>query len=172
MYSTSRRISLTTRTALFEAWERWCNAEGETAGVQKDFTRIMKERSGVKGFSEGRVGNDRGWHGIGLPGGPEDRGVVTFDSDFKVTTPPSEFVENGSKSQSVRSQNTCKNGGVVDSSVHFDVQNENFLSEPPTQEKFSENGSEVYAVYGSVRSGLNFEIDGVEWEYLPDEESE
>jgi hypothetical protein len=30
----------------------------------------------------------------------------------------------------------------------------------------------VYAVYANENKALKWEIDGVEWEYLPDEESE
>jgi putative DNA primase/helicase len=61
-----------TRSALFEAWERWCDAEGEDAGKQTGFTRTMKERGVVKGFREGKVEKVRGWHGVGLTTPPSD----------------------------------------------------------------------------------------------------
>jgi putative DNA primase/helicase len=64
-----------TRSALFEAWERWCDAEGEDAGKQTGFTRTMKERGVVKGFREGKVEKVRGWHGVGLTTPPLIRKV-------------------------------------------------------------------------------------------------
>jgi hypothetical protein len=63
-------------------------------------------------------------------------------------------------------------GGVVNGSVHFSEIGPNLLSEPPTQGEFSKNGSKVYEVYKSVRGGRKWEIDGVEWEYVTEEESE
>jgi phage/plasmid-associated DNA primase len=140
-----------TRKALFEAWERWCDAEGEDAGKQNAFTRTMKDRGVVKDSSEKRVGNERGWEGISL------------------TTPPSE-------TESVRTPESAylreKDGGVVNGSVHFSEFGPNLLSEPPTQGDFSKNGSKVYEAYKSVRTPRKWEIDGVEWEYIPAEESE
>jgi putative DNA primase/helicase len=33
-----------TKKGLFEAWEEWCDAEGEDPGKQNSFTRVMRER--------------------------------------------------------------------------------------------------------------------------------
>jgi hypothetical protein len=55
---------------------------------------------------------------------------------------------------------------------YFEEIGQNFLSEPPTQEKFSKNGLKVYPSAQSVPQALKWEIDGVEWEYIPVEESE
>jgi phage/plasmid-associated DNA primase len=37
-----------TKKALFEAWTRWCDAEGEDAGTQHVFTKEVAKRGVVK----------------------------------------------------------------------------------------------------------------------------
>jgi putative DNA primase/helicase len=89
---------------LFEAWERWCGAEGADPGTQTTFTRTVKERGVVKGFSERKVMGTRFWVGI------------------RLTTPPSE-------SPSAPIQKSCKQGGVVEEQGHFNSNFENFSPE-------------------------------------------
>ena len=138
-----------TRTALFEAWERWCDSEGESAGSKKSFTSTMIEKGVVKGFGEKRIGNDRGWEGIGL------------------TTPPSD-------PQSVRNSDSAylreKERGVVNGTVHFSENRSEVLGKSSRVETYDDFAENCTQVYGSVRSGLKWEIDGVEWTYLPSEE--
>jgi putative DNA primase/helicase len=135
-----------TRTALFEAWESWCDAEGENPGVRKDFVGVLRERGVVKGFGEKRVGNERGWGGIGLTTHPSD--------------PPS-----------VRNQDSAylsqKEDPVVNGSVHLERFSPEVLGNSSRENNYVENPSQVYA---SVRYGLQWEVEGVEWEYLPSEE--
>ena len=138
-----------TRTALFEAWERWCDAEGEDAGKQTGFTRTMRERGVVKGFREGKVEKVRGWHGIGLTTPPSDPQSV----------PPSESAYIKEKER-----------GVVNERVQFDENRSEVLGKSSRVETYENLASKVYPSAQSVPQGLKWEIDGVEWTYLPSEE--
>jgi phage/plasmid-associated DNA primase len=138
-----------TRTALFQAWERWCDSEGEDAGKQTGFTQTMRERGVVKGFREGKVEKVRGWHGIGLTTGPSETESV----------PPSE-------SAYLKEKETP----VVNERVHFDENRSEVLGNSPRVETYENLASKVYPSAQSVPQGLKWEIDGVEWTYLPSEE--
>jgi putative DNA primase/helicase len=53
----------TVRSAeLFEAWSRWCAAEGEQAGTQTAFSTAMLNR----GFDSKHTNRGTVWHGVGL----------------------------------------------------------------------------------------------------------
>src|SRR5215217_1945385 len=140
-----------TRTALFEAWERWCDAEGEDAGKQTGFTQTMRERGVVKGFREGKVEKVRGWHSVGLTTGPSETESVPHEESAYLKE---------------------KETPVVNRRVHFSENRQNLSAIPPTQGKFGKNTEKVSPSAKSVPQGLKWEIDGVEWEYITEEESE
>jgi putative DNA primase/helicase len=93
------------KKALFEAWERWCDAEGADPGTQVWFTRTVGERGITRGFSEKKVRGTRLWVGIRLvlppsadepaPGQkPWKQGGISasggqLSSDFKEISPES-----------------------------------------------------------------------------------
>jgi putative DNA primase/helicase len=60
------------KKALFEAWERWCDAEGADPGTQVGFTRTVGERGITRGFGEKKVMGTRMWVGIRLATPPSD----------------------------------------------------------------------------------------------------
>jgi putative DNA primase/helicase len=88
------------KKVLFDAWERWCDAEGVDAGTQTTFTRTVKERGITRGFSEKKVKGTRVWEGI------------------RLVIPPSD-------SPSAPSQKSCKHIGITDSRGHFPPDLEN-----------------------------------------------
>lgn len=49
---------------LFEAWEAWALDEGEDVGKPNGFSRVMKERGVVRGFSRERAKKSTYWQGI------------------------------------------------------------------------------------------------------------
>jgi putative DNA primase/helicase len=63
------------KTALFEAWQAWCDQEGEDPGKQVGgFTRELGERGVVKNFWAGKLDkNTRVWFGIGLQNAPQTK---------------------------------------------------------------------------------------------------
>jgi putative DNA primase/helicase len=139
---------------LFEAYEAWCMENGEGTLSQNMFTRVMGERGVVKGFEEGKSNGIRDWKGIKLQ-----------KSD---PTPPSP--------EKVSLDKSPANKGVVKDSGTLSEDFENFSSEPPTQEGFWENGKKVSldekSVPDAFTTPLRWTEDGVEWEYVPYEESE
>jgi phage/plasmid-associated DNA primase len=132
------------KKTLFEAWERWCDAEGADEGTQTSFTRTLKERGVVKGFSEKKVRGTRVWVGI------------------RLATPPSE-------EESAPSQNPCKHEGVVEDRGHFGQDLENLSTERPRVGGFGKTAEKCPQV---PPGGLKWVEDEVEWEYLPLKESE
>jgi hypothetical protein len=68
------------------------------------------------------------------------------------------------------------NTGVVKDSGTLSENFENLSGNPPTQEGFSENGQKVSlgekSVPQSYTTPLRWTEDGVEWEYITEEESE
>jgi putative DNA primase/helicase len=51
-----------TSAALFRSWKGWAEARGFTYGNQKSLGEALRAR----GFTAGKVGRDRGWHGLAL----------------------------------------------------------------------------------------------------------
>jgi putative DNA primase/helicase len=144
-----------TKKDLFAAWESWCIDEGVEAGTSVMFTRTMGERGVVENFEEGFVDGKRGWVGISVAKNPPP--------------PPSD-----SKLQ--WSKNPWKHEGGGSSRLQLSEDSENFSGQPLTQERFSENGQNLQsgskvAVKAST-TPLRWTWDGVEWEYIPVEESE
>jgi len=144
-----------TRKELFDAYEEWCIDNGETAMPQRSFTSTMHERGVVKNFEEGIVDRKRGWVRISVPQNP--------------SPPPFE-------KRSAAAQKSWKHEGGERSVLHISEDYENFSGQPLTQERFSENGKDLQQCSTSaaeaVTTPLRWTEDGVEWEYLPDEESE
>jgi phage/plasmid-associated DNA primase len=108
---------------LFEAWEEWCDENGEESGKQNSFTRTMSERGVVENFEEKISGGIRYWKGISVA-----ENTPPPPSDEKVHQPKKSWKHEG--------------GGT--SLVHFSEDSENFSGQPLTQEGFSENGSKVH----------------------------
>jgi hypothetical protein len=108
----------------------------------------------VKKFEEGKSNKVRIWKGIGL----------------QKSVPPSRPSEKVSRDKSPANVGVVKDNGTL--SEDF----QNFSTESPTREYFSENDKKVSldekSVPGSVTTPFRWTEDGVEWEYLPDEESE
>jgi putative DNA primase/helicase len=50
-----------TRSALYKAWEGWCDEMGESAGTQTSFTRTVNERGVVKKFRARRFPREGAW---------------------------------------------------------------------------------------------------------------
>ena len=48
--------------SLFGSWSNWA----KEAGVDPKSTRYLGEQLRSRGFTDGKVGRDRGWYGIGL----------------------------------------------------------------------------------------------------------
>ena len=146
-----------TKSALWEAWQRWCDSEGEEEGTQVGFSRIMKERGIVKGFFEPQPQKKpRIWVGIGLTPPPEEGGVVSPDpgeqtknASEKVTTPPSRSIVGGP-------QNPCKQGGVVDDVLNYPNNLETY-SENPFAEESSEKTAKV-GVVGNIPPVRGYEV--------------
>src|SRR5829696_6871757 len=61
--SATHRVS---KKDLFQAWERWCYAEGTDPGMQVPFTRTVGERGVVRGFKDVKIKGVRLWTGIKL----------------------------------------------------------------------------------------------------------
>lgn len=59
-----------TSKALFASWSSWA----KEAGLDPKSNRYLGEQLRSRGFSDGKVGRDRGWHGIGLRS-PRPEGV-------------------------------------------------------------------------------------------------
>lgn len=51
-----------TSRALFASWSSWA----QDAGIDPKSSRYLGEQLRSRGFGDGKVGRDRGWHGIGL----------------------------------------------------------------------------------------------------------
>jgi phage/plasmid-associated DNA primase len=119
VFGPEERVS---KKELFEAWEEWCAEEGVEPRGQTKFTRVMGERGVVKKFAEAKIGGTRLWKGIGLAGNDGET------APNRESAPP---------------ENPCKHGGGESVVGHFDENSENFSTEPPTREGFSENGLKV-----------------------------
>ena len=139
---------------LFEAYEAWCIENGEGALSQNMFTRVIGERGVVKNFEEGKVRGICMWKGIGL--------------QKSAPQPP--------RPEKVPPDESPANTGVVKDRGHFSEDFENFSGKPPTQERFWKNGQKVppngKSAPQSFTTPLRWTEDGVEWEYIPVEESE
>jgi putative DNA primase/helicase len=139
---------------LFESYDAWCLENGEGALTQNMFTRVMGERGVVRNFEEVKVRGNRTWKGIGL--------------QKSAPQPPSPGKVPPDKSPA--------NVGVVQEEGALSEDFQNFSTEPPTREGFSKNGQKVPPESKSaprvVTTPLRWEEDGVEWEYVIEEESE
>jgi len=134
------------KKALFEGWERWCDNEGLDSGGQVAFTRVMGERGVARNFVEKKVKGTRIWEGINLlHPSPSDEPAPPQKSwkQRGVETPGGQVSENFSEvlGNSSRESTYAEKG-------------ENLPPLPPRPEV----------------EGLTWEIDGVEWTYLPSEE--
>jgi P4 family phage/plasmid primase-like protien len=169
-----------TKKVLFEAWESWCYDNGEEPGKQTGFTRVMGERGVVRGFEEKKVKGVRIWSGIGLQSDPQPdpkRGVVKTEieenggENVGESAPQSAFFD-----KVPPTQKSCKQEGGERSRGQFSENKENFSPELLRVEGFAENGQKVPPEAQSAPQGvttpLRWDEDGVEWEYVPVEESE
>jgi phage/plasmid-associated DNA primase len=169
-----------TKKALFEAWETWCYENGEEPGKQTGFTRVMGERGVVRNFQEGLSHGLRVWKGIGLKSAPDpddERGVVKPEISENGSENVGESVPQQAPSdKSAPAQKSCKQGGGEGSGVHFSEDEENFSPETLRVEGFAETPQKVHPEAKSAPEGvstpLRWDEDGVEWEYVPAEESE
>ena len=100
------------------AYEAWCTENGEGTLSQNMFSRVIGERGVVKKFEEGKSNKVRIWKGIGL----------------QKSVPPSPPSEKVSRDKSPANVGVVKDNGTL--SEDF----QNFSTEPPTREYFSENG--------------------------------
>ena len=138
-----------TRKELFEAYEAWCEENGESPLPQRSFTSTMLERGAVKNFAEGTVQRKRGWHGISSAENPS-------------RTPPEKDVQ--------QVQNPCKTEGRETNPLHISEENENFSSEPPRVEGF-ENSTEMCSSAAEALTGpLSWDFDGGRINYMPEGE--
>jgi hypothetical protein len=175
------------------AWEAWCYENGEEPGKQNSFTRVMGERGAVKNFHEGIWQGQRLWKRIGVKSAPDPdpkRGVEQIDVDEKRGVEQPEIEEKGAENvgesapdtpsldKSAPAQKSCKHGGVAGSEVHFSENGGNFSPETLRVDSFAEteppqkvhlNGK---SAPDGVTTPLRWSEDGVEWEYVPVEESE
>jgi putative DNA primase/helicase len=103
---------------LFEAWEAWCLDEGEEAGKQNGFTRVMKERGKVKNFVEDRTLKARIWRGIS---------VIS--------------------EKSVMDESPAKQGGKVDSMTDSSDFTKGFVETPSRREPLGKSEKSVKASY-------------------------
>jgi phage/plasmid-associated DNA primase len=132
-----------TKKTLFEAWTRWCDAEGEDAGTQHTFTKEVAKRGVVKIFEEGYSNGKRVWKRLALS-----------------ATPPSD-------PGSVPVQNPSKQGGITTNQVHLSEDSTNFSPRASHVEGFGEKDEKVYLVHlDEIIHPSAFEVDGVEWDYI------
>jgi phage/plasmid-associated DNA primase len=138
MFGPERRVP---KKDLFDAWARWCDAEGIDAGTQATFTRTVKERGITRGFSEKKVMGTRVWVGISLDIPPSD--------------PPS-----------APRQNPSKQGGITEEQGHFPSNSENFSPEGSREEESGENDEKCPSVpLDEIYPPADLDVDGVETEY-------
>ena len=106
------------KKTLFEAWERWCDAEGIDPGTQTTFTRTVGERGIIRGFGEKKVKGTRLWVGISLDIPPSD------------DTP-------------APSQKSCKHIGISPSGGQVSSDLEKLSPESPREGNSGETGSNL-----------------------------
>jgi putative DNA primase/helicase len=68
---------------LFEAWEGWCEGEGEDAGSQVRFTRVMSEKGALKGFAETKYCGTRVWRGVSTVPNPPHEPNLPHEKDLQ-----------------------------------------------------------------------------------------
>jgi putative DNA primase/helicase len=145
-FGPKKRVS---KKDLFDAWERWCDAEGADAGTQTAFTRTVGERGVVRNFAEGKVEGVRVWRGIGL-----------------LERPPSD-------PQSAPPQKSWKQGGRSTDPGHFTEDFQEVAPESPhegTSGEMAEKCPEVPR--DEITPPFEGEIDGVSVKYVDARESE
>jgi len=121
---------------LWEAWERWCSAEGVDEGTQVGFSRVVKERGIILGFREGTRSNKGAtWSGIGL------------------------------RSEVVTPQKSCKDIGITSDSDNFDEKKETFSENPLVEGPLGKTEKVVTVDTDEIIPPSEIEVDGVETEY-------
>ena len=138
-----------TRKELFEAYEEWCEENGEAPLSQRKFTSTMLEGGVVKNFAEGFVREKRGWHGISTP--------------LNSAPPPSE-------KEVEWTEKSCKHGGGESASLHFSEENGNFSTEAPRVEGFENSDEKCSSEVESLDGPLSWDFEGRRINYMPEGE--
>jgi hypothetical protein len=149
-----------TRKGIFEAWQKWCDENGEFAETPNKFTRTLRERGVVKNFEEDRdARGERGWRGIGLRN--------------SVTTPPS----NPPSAKLTNPQKSWKHEGGETPSWQFGQEKGKVSLEPSRVDSFPQtdlklpNGQETAKSSAPPPSpGETWTVDGLEIHYMPEGE--
>jgi phage/plasmid-associated DNA primase len=141
------------KTEMYDAYVQWCTEEYEEAKGTKGFAQMMNEKGVVKNFHGAKSGANRIWRGVSLGGNrPTDGGWDT----------------------SSETQKSCKQMGGESSEGHFEENSEKISLDVPREGEFSENRLEVSQSVQSVpdvlTTPLSLEEDGMEIEYMPEEE--
>jgi len=142
------------RSELSEAWEEWCDEQGENPGSKKDFTGKMRETGGVKNFGERKIGGTWYWIGISM-----------------IQNAPG----NTPNEDDAPTQKYCKQGGSETLLGHDLENSENSSGNRIRVGDFSQNDEMVPQVPQraprAVTSPLSWETeDGLEIEYMPEGE--